>query len=122
MDPRPAGCGRITRHFSSAYGKQRLSDVTALDPLRFAHISKPLRALPGQNVSQMHYAKKGIITAEMEYIAIRENQRIELLKEQIERAIRGHGPSASGHSFGANTPKGHIHLNLYARKLPQAVP
>jgi phosphomethylpyrimidine synthase len=92
---------------SSAYGKQRLSDVT-LDPLRFAHISKPLRALPGQNVSQLHYAKKGIITAEMEYIAIRENQRIDQQLAELngKSGILGH--QHAGHSFGANTPKGHI--------------
>ncbi len=43
--------------------------------IRFAHIQKPRRAKAGHNVTQMHYAKQGIITPEMEYIAIRENQR-----------------------------------------------
>ena len=66
---------------SSDYGQERLNDNT-LDHLRFEHISKPMRAKAGANVSQMHYAKKGIITPEMEYIAIRENQRIEDLKAQ----------------------------------------
>jgi len=61
---------------SSAYGKKRLTD-TKLDSLRFEHLKKPLKARPGANVSQMHYAKRGIITPEMEYIAIRENQRTE---------------------------------------------
>src|SRR5690606_21407083 len=55
---------------SSAYGQERLNDHS-LDGLRFAHLKKPLRAKAGHNVSQMHYAKKGIITPEMEYIAIR---------------------------------------------------
>ena len=64
--------------------KERMND-TSLDHLRFEHISKPLKAKPGMNVSQMYYAKKGIITPEMEYVAIRENQRIEALKEQISR-------------------------------------
>src|SRR6478752_3230794 len=67
---------------SSEYGRQRLADQS-LDALRFEHLKMPLKAKAGQNVSQMHYAKKGIITPEMEYIAIRENQRLELLKEQL---------------------------------------
>lgn len=92
---------------SSEYGTQRKNDKS-LDALRFAHISKPFRAKAGQNVSQLHYAKKGIITAEMEYIAIRENQRIE---EQISELKGKAGTLAhqhAGHSFGANTPKGFI--------------
>ncbi|WP_254411335.1 phosphomethylpyrimidine synthase ThiC [Dyadobacter diqingensis] len=92
---------------SSEYGAKRKNDAS-LDSLRFAHISKPFRAKSGQNVSQLHYAKKGIITAEMEYIAIRENQRIE---EQI-KELNGKGAPLShqhgGHSFGANTPKNFI--------------
>ena len=60
---------------SSDYGKERMND-SSLDELRFPNLAhKPLRAKKGQNVSQMHYARKGIITPEMEYIAIRENQR-----------------------------------------------
>ncbi|MDB5869010.1 MAG: hydroxymethylpyrimidine synthase, partial [Polaromonas sp.] len=57
---------------SSAYGRQRLNDP-ALAALRMAHAPAPRRAKAGANVSQMHYARKGIITPEMEYIAIREN-------------------------------------------------
>src|SRR2546422_10316337 len=56
---------------SSEYGRLRLAD-RKLDALRFAHLRKPLRAKPGCNVTQMHYARKGIITPEMEFIAIRE--------------------------------------------------
>jgi phosphomethylpyrimidine synthase len=58
---------------TSAYGRERLAD-RSLDPLRFAHIRRPLRARPGANVTQMHYAKRGIVTPEMEFVAIRENQ------------------------------------------------
>ncbi|WP_317191610.1 phosphomethylpyrimidine synthase ThiC [Fulvivirga sediminis] len=84
---------------SSAYGNQRLNDAS-LDDLRFAYLENPRKAKKGQNVTQLHYARKGIITPEMEYIAIRENQKIEEwnhLNVQHE-----------GQSFGANTPKGLI--------------
>ena len=81
---------------SSGYGKKRLSDHS-LDHLRFAHIRNPLKAKPGKNVTQMHYARRGIITPEMEYIAIRENQKMETLKDS--------GIQHPGNSFGANTPK-----------------
>ncbi|MBC7485136.1 MAG: phosphomethylpyrimidine synthase ThiC [Cytophagaceae bacterium] len=79
---------------SSEYGKQRLEDAS-LKELRFEHLKKPLRAKDGANVSQMHYAKKGIITPEMEYIAIRENQRIDEMNI---------GHQHAGESFGARTP------------------
>ncbi len=84
---------------SSEYGQQRLDDKE-LDVLRFEHLKKPLKAKKGENVTQLHYARKGIITPEMEYIAIRENQRIEELKEL--------GQQHPGQNFGANTPKGLI--------------
>ena len=84
---------------TSEYGRERFED-TSLDHLRFEHIKKPLRAKKGKNVSQLHYARKGIITAEMEYIAIRENQRIEEVTEM--------NMQHPGQSFGANTPKGSI--------------
>ena len=86
---------------TSDYGKERLYN-SQYDYLRFEHLKKPLRAKKGQNVTQLHYARKGIITPEMEYIAIRENQRItELNDTQI-------GHQHPGNSFGANTPKSHI--------------
>jgi phosphomethylpyrimidine synthase len=88
--------------FSSTYCRERLADKKT-EALRFEHLKKPLRAKKGLNVSQLHYAKQGIITAEMEYIAIRENQQIEALK-QNDALIQQH----TGHSFGANTPKGLI--------------
>jgi len=92
---------------SSDYGNLRANDEK-LDALRFAHISKPYKAKPGMNVSQMHYARKGIITPEMEYIAIRENQRIDLLKGQLNGQYEVMSHQHPGHSFGANTPKGYI--------------
>jgi phosphomethylpyrimidine synthase len=89
---------------SSDYGKERKND-TSLDHLRFEHIRKPLAAKKGANVSQMHYAKKGIITPEMEYIAIRENQRIDHLREQLNGTYELMTAQHPGESFGANTPK-----------------
>ncbi len=80
---------------SSAYGKARLAK-TELNSLRFEYLKNPLRAKIGANVTQLHYAKKGIITPEMEYIAIRENQRLE--------EMTALGVQHPGNSFGANTP------------------
>ena len=60
---------------TSDYGRERAADPATAE-LRFQGLLRtPRRAMPGKNVSQMHYARKGIITPEMEYIAIRENQR-----------------------------------------------
>lgn len=64
----------VLSSLSSDFGQARLKDIRTAD-IRFAHIQNPRRAKAGQNVTQMHYAKQGIITPEMEYIAIRENQR-----------------------------------------------
>ena len=58
---------------SSEYGKMRLADKS-LDPLRFDHITLPYRAKEGKKITQMYYAKQGIVTPEMEYVAIRENR------------------------------------------------
>lgn len=63
---------------SSEYCRERLSNKS-LDELRFQHIALPYRALPGKSVTQMAYAKQGIITPEMEYVAIRENMNCEEL-------------------------------------------
>lgn len=90
--------------FTSEYCRQRLADPR-LDALRFQHLKKPLKAKPGKNVSQMYYAKQGIITPEMEYVAIRENQRIDLLEQQADKQLT---QQHEGYSFGANTPKGYI--------------
>ena len=80
---------------SSQYGNERANDIATAN-LRFGHIDKPRRALNGKNVTQMHYAKQGIITPEMEYIAIRETQKQHDLTD---------GRQHAGNNFGANTPK-----------------
>ncbi|WP_339340530.1 phosphomethylpyrimidine synthase ThiC [uncultured Psychrobacter sp.] len=84
---------------SSSYGQARARDITTAN-LRFAHIDKPRRAKSSEgkvgNVTQMYYARRGIITPEMEYIAIRETQKQHELTD-----MRQH----DGESFGANTPK-----------------
>ncbi|WP_375581192.1 phosphomethylpyrimidine synthase ThiC [Marivirga tractuosa] len=94
-------------NFSSEYFSERLADEK-LDHLRFEHLKKPLKAKKGANVTQLHYAKKGIITPEMEYIAIRENQRIDLMKEQHAGKQSYLTEQHPGESFGANTPKSFI--------------
>jgi phosphomethylpyrimidine synthase len=81
---------------SSEYGHKRLTDPR-LTELRFHLERKPRRAKPGMNVSQMHYARRGIVTPEMEFIAIRENQRRENLSEIL---VGQH----HGESFGASIP------------------
>jgi phosphomethylpyrimidine synthase len=92
---------------SSDFGKDRRDDKS-LDALRFEHIKKPLKAKKGHNVSQLYYAKKGIITPEMEYIAIRENQQVDVLKTQLNGQYENLSQQHQGESFGANTPKGYI--------------
>ncbi len=82
--------------FSSSYCNKRLNDKS-LDDLRFEHIIKPRCAKSGRNVTQMHYAKQGIITPEMEFIAIRENCRWQEYKDQIGQH--------KGESFGASIPQ-----------------
>lgn len=80
----------------SEYGRKRLSDAS-LDEVRFPAVnSRPLKAAPGKCVTQMHYAKKGVITPEMEFVAIRENQKL----YEINEVNRQH----PGESFGASIP------------------
>ncbi len=88
---------------TSEYGRERLEDKS-LDHLRFEYSHRPMVARSGRNVSQLYYAKRGIITAEMEYVAIRENQRIEQL-DAVGPEMRQQHP---GDSFGANTPRSRI--------------
>jgi phosphomethylpyrimidine synthase len=83
---------------SSEFGRKRAADAK-LDALRFTGTRVPRRAKAGANVTQMHYARRGIITPEMEYIAIRENQKIEALHGS---ALLDQHP---GQSFGAALPK-----------------
>jgi len=82
---------------SSAYGRGREADP-ALAEMRFDLKRKPRRAKAGMNVSQMHYARRGIVTPEMEFIAIRENQKREGLSELL---LRQH----PGETFGAAIPQ-----------------
>ncbi|WP_286860206.1 MULTISPECIES: phosphomethylpyrimidine synthase ThiC [Acinetobacter] len=85
------GDSEVLEDLSSEFGRQRLRDIRTAN-IRFAHIQKPRRAKRGHNLSQMHYAKQGIITPEMEYIAIRENLR---QREGVD--MRQH----AGQNFGA---------------------
>ncbi len=95
---------------TSEYGVERLNDPK-LAELRFNLHRKPRRAIAGKNVTQMHYARQGIITPEMEFIAIRENLR---RKEYME-SLKASGPNGQkmadlmlrqhpGQSFGASIP------------------
>ncbi|NHZ70005.1 MAG: phosphomethylpyrimidine synthase ThiC, partial [Thermotogales bacterium] len=83
---------------SSEFGRVRTADPE-LAALRFEHIRKPRRARAGANVTQMHYARQGIITPEMEFVAIRENLKLEALKGSV--LLRQH----AGESFGASIPE-----------------
>jgi phosphomethylpyrimidine synthase len=83
---------------TSKFGHARLVDP-ATAHLRFEHLRAPRVAKAGANVSQMHYARRGIITPEMEYIAIRENQLLESLRDS--NLLRSH----PGESFGASLPQ-----------------
>ena len=82
---------------SSAFGKKRKTDPS-LEDMRFNLKRNPKKAIAGKNVSQMHYAKKGIITPEMEFIAIRENQR----REDISDVLQTQHP---GENHGAKIPQ-----------------
>jgi len=95
---------------SSEFGRRRLLDP-ALEAMRFELRRAPRRAKPGRNVSQMHYARQGIVTPEMEFVAIRENLRL----EQYLESLRASGPDGDrlarrmlrqhpGRSFGASLP------------------
>jgi phosphomethylpyrimidine synthase len=96
---------------SSRYGTERLNDPK-LAELRFDLQRNPRRALPGRNVTQMHYARQGIVTPEMEFVAIRENLRRQEYLHNLEAA----GPTGQrmaqllgrqhpGQSFGASLPR-----------------
>jgi phosphomethylpyrimidine synthase len=82
---------------SSEFGRQRAADPQLAD-LRFEHIRQPRRARADACVTQMHYARRGVITPEMEYVAIRENLRLDALRDS--GLLRQH----RGHSFGAAIP------------------
>ncbi len=95
---------------NSQYGQARQADPE-LDTLRFELKRQPRRSQPGANVTQMHYARRGIITPEMEFVAIRENLR----REQYIESLRATGPQGEemarrmtkvhpGQGFGASLP------------------
>ncbi len=97
---------------SSDFGRIRAADA-ALDELRFPGLQRrPLRARAGANVSQMHYARRGMVTPEMEYVAIRENNNRRTYIEQL-RASGSQGERFAGilcrqhpgHSYGASIPE-----------------
>ncbi len=83
---------------SSEFGRARLVDDKTAH-LRFGEPRKPLRARGGANVTQMHYARRGIVTPEMEYVAIRENLRREEVRDQL--LLKQH----PGQGFGAKLPE-----------------
>ncbi len=87
---------------SSEFGHRRQSDP-GLAHLRFEHIRTPRRAKAGANVSQMHYARRGVITPEMEYVAIRESQKLDELRAdpRYDKLLRQH----AGQHFGASLPE-----------------
>ena len=87
---------------SSDYSQVRAADAATAE-LRFGHIRAPRRAVAGANVTQMHYARRGIVTPEMEFVAIRENARLQELRETYAAAgylKRLH----AGQAFGARLP------------------
>ena len=83
---------------SSSYSQQRLAD-DGLDHLRFEHLPLPRRAKAGRRVTQLHYARQGIITPEMEFIALRENMGRERIRSAT--LLQQH----AGHGFGAQLPE-----------------
>ncbi len=88
----------LLSQFTSKFARQRNSDLT-LDPLRFGFQHQPRRARSGSNVTQLHYARQGIITPEMEYIAIRENMKRAQLPQHP--SLHQQHP---GQAFGAAIP------------------
>jgi phosphomethylpyrimidine synthase len=86
---------------SSEYGRQRANDLLTHE-LRFPALPRPRRAFPGRNVTQMHYARNGVVTPEMEFVALRESMRLEELRADPAYAalLRSH----PGRDFGAKLP------------------
>src|SRR6202166_999484 len=103
---------------SSAYGRARLAD-TELSGMRFDLHRKPRRAKPGYNVSQMHYARRGIITPEMEFVAIRENLR---RREYLEN-LKSSGPMGQrlADLMGRQHPGQHYGASIPAEITPEFV-
>ena len=92
------GDTEVLESVTSKFSQQRMADE-GLDHIRFEHLPKIRRAKAGKNVTQMHYARQGIITPEMEYVAVRENMgRAEIRKELLAEQHKGE-------SFGASIPE-----------------
>ena len=91
----------ILSGLNSAYSQERLKDPKLAD-MRFNLQRQPRRSKAGLNVTQMHYARRGVITPEMEFIAIRENQRVEAFNNQNHDLLTRQHP---GQDFGASLPK-----------------
>ncbi len=88
---------------SSGFGRERLADASTAH-LRFSHIRRPRRARSGANVTQMHYARQGIITPEMEFVAIRENLRRQR-EAKVGRDRAFHPTMHGGNGLGASIPQ-----------------
>ncbi|MEM9996075.1 MAG: phosphomethylpyrimidine synthase ThiC [Bacteroidota bacterium] len=84
---------------SSAFGRERLDDAKT-EHLRFEHVHRPRRAVSGRAVTQLHYARRGEVTPEMEYIAIRENQKLDALRKTHPALFQQH----PGQPWGAQIP------------------
>ena len=91
------GDTEILDSVTSQFSQQRMADE-GLDHIRFEHLPKIRRAKAGKNVTQMHYARQGIVTPEMEYVAIRENMGRAKVREELLAAQH------KGESFGASIP------------------
>ena len=91
------GDTEILDSVTSQFSQQRMADE-GLDHIRFEHLPKIRRAKAGKNVTQMHYARQGMVTPEMEYVAIRENMGRAKIREELLAAQH------KGESFGASIP------------------
>ena len=96
------GDTQVLSELSSDYGKKRLNDKS-LDDIRFPNTRKPRKAVSNQSVTQMYYARRGIVTPEMEFVAIRERMNLDKLFRlpEYQKLIKQH----AGFDFGANMPK-----------------
>jgi phosphomethylpyrimidine synthase len=106
------GDTEVLSGLSSEFGNERLHDAE-LQSMRFPGlVRQPRKAIAGKNVTQMHYARQGIITPEMEYVAIRENMR----RQEYLESLKNSGPTGQkmfelmgrqhrGHSYGAALPE-----------------
>ena len=92
------GDTEVLESVTSQFAQQRMAD-DGLDHIRFEHLPKIRRAKAGKNVTQMHYARQGIVTPEMEYVAIRENMGRAQIREELLAAQH------KGESFGASIPE-----------------